>query len=288
MDEKFSMNIWILDADSGVTLLYYSHLGIVVNEDLVSGLLTALNQFSKVELKQSIDAIDMAGLRWVYLEDKLTNILFIGADTRETTSDMVHSRLMVIKQSFLQGYIPTDPNWRDTWNGNIDRFRAFGEVIDEYYKQWIQAENITNIAEFFDILGIFQQLFNLLQSVVEEQGTDLEKMKVYDRLEYMFKEYKEYQFVKVNPELSKIEFSIQSGVNIISINPTNCDFIVVEKQLINIITNIVSILKQEIRPTSKLLDFFLKGTIFDYIFNSFNLLQELHLDKFLLQLFLLR
>ena len=38
------MNIWILDAKRGVTLVYKSFLDLPVKDDLVSGLLTALNQ----------------------------------------------------------------------------------------------------------------------------------------------------------------------------------------------------------------------------------------------------
>ena len=60
------MNIWILDSNSGITLLYKPYMDLPVNEDLVSGLLTALNQLSIVEFRgQGIESIDMGGLRWV-------------------------------------------------------------------------------------------------------------------------------------------------------------------------------------------------------------------------------
>ncbi|HEY0088188.1 MAG TPA: hypothetical protein VGB37_05055, partial [Candidatus Lokiarchaeia archaeon] len=73
------MNVWILDSDSGLTLLYKAYMDLSVNEDLVSGLLTALNQLTIVEFKGlGIEALDMGGLKWVYVLDKDLNLLFIA------------------------------------------------------------------------------------------------------------------------------------------------------------------------------------------------------------------
>ncbi len=262
-------------------------MNIPINEDLVSGLLTALNQFTMVELKQPIESIDMGGLRWSYVLDDISKILFIGADTKQITTEMLRSRILVIKHSFIKDYLPEDPDWRSKWNGNIDRFRPFKATIDEYYQQWLQAENITNIAEFFDILGIFQQLFNLIQNIIDAQLNDLEKLKTYDRVTYMFDLFQSHKFIVAHPELSKIEFTKDSGFNIIGINPMAAkDFLMVEKQLINLLKGLIDILREEVTPRSRLIDLFISGTIFDYIFNNFQLLRELNLDKFLLQLFL--
>lgn len=96
------MNIWILDSDSGITLLYKAFLDMNVDEDLVSGLLTALNQFTKMEFKQGIDSVDMGGLKWVYLEDKETSLLFIAADSKDVNSNILKGRLNVIKQEFSE------------------------------------------------------------------------------------------------------------------------------------------------------------------------------------------
>ncbi|MCK4287145.1 MAG: hypothetical protein KAX18_13130, partial [Candidatus Lokiarchaeota archaeon] len=85
------INIWVLESDSGITLVYKAYMEFPVNEDLVSGLLTALNQFTIVEFKQGIESIEMGGLRWVYIHDKETNLLFIGADSKEVKTDMLRA-----------------------------------------------------------------------------------------------------------------------------------------------------------------------------------------------------
>lgn len=281
------MNIWILDSDSGVTIVYKPHMDMPVNEDLVSGLLTALNQFTMVEFKQPIESIDMGGLRWVYLFDKDSGLMFVAADTKDVNAEMLRSRLTVIRQSFLQEYVRDKDDWKKQWDGNVQKFNAFKNTIEEYYSQWKTAEKITTIAEFFDILGIFQQLFNLLHSVIESHMNAGKKEMLNRRVEKMFESFSNSDTVKNNPELQKITFVRESGINIININPSNCDFVIVERQLVEIMKGVVDTVKS-INGHVSSLTFFVDERVFEYLFNNFVLLKELHLDQFFLQTFLLK
>ncbi len=279
------MNIWIMESDSGITLLYKPYMDFSVNEDLVSGLLTALNQFTIVEFKQGIDSIEMGGLRWVYIQDKESNLLFIAADTKDVSADMLRSRLDVIRNTFIEQYLNDKAYWLNRWNGNVEIYKPFEKTIDEFYTQWKQAEHITTVAEFFDILGIFQQILNLVINVIESHLLPEKKEIIYYRIEEMFEHYAGHDYVRNNPELSKITFNRESGINIININPTNCDMFVVEKQIINLIRRIVDIIKSEEGFYSSL-KYFIDENIFDYLISNFSLLNELNLFRFLLQLFL--
>jgi len=256
-----------------------------VNEDLVSGLLTALNQFTIVEFKQGIESIEMGGLRWVYIQDKESNLLFIAADTKDVSADMLRSRLDVIRNTFIEQYLNDKAYWLNRWNGNVEIYKPFEKTIDEFYTQWKQAEHITTVAEFFDILGIFQQILNLVINVIESHLLPEKKEIIYNRIEEMFEHYAGHDYVRNNPELSKITFNRESGINIININPTNCDMFVVEKQIINLIRRIVDIIKSEEGFYSSL-KYFIDENIFDYLISNFSLLNELNLFRFLLQLFL--
>jgi len=279
------MNIWIMESDSGITLLYKPYMDFSVIEELVSGLLTALNQFTIVEFKQGIDSIEMGGLRWVYIQDKESNLLFIAADTKDVSADMLRSRLDVIRNTFIEQYLNDKAYWLNRWNGNVEIYKPFGKTIDEFYTQWKQAEHITTVAEFFDILGIFQQILNLVINVIESHLLPEKKEIIYNRIEEMFEHYAGHDYVRNNPELSKITFNRESGINIININPTNCDMFVVEKQIINLIRRIVDIIKSEEGFYSSL-KYFIDENIFDYLISNFSLLNELNLFRFLLQLFL--
>ncbi|MFX1601777.1 MAG: hypothetical protein ACFFB6_14375, partial [Promethearchaeota archaeon] len=88
-----------MDAESGTKLLYKSFLKTDADEDIVSGFLTAFHHFSMVEFQESLDSIEMGGLRWVYiLEDKF-KLLFVAADTKNTKTELILARLNVIKNA---------------------------------------------------------------------------------------------------------------------------------------------------------------------------------------------
>ncbi|MFX1327475.1 MAG: hypothetical protein ACFE91_04950 [Promethearchaeota archaeon] len=281
------MNIWVMESDSGITLVYKPYMDFPVNEDLVSGLLTALNQFTMVEFKQGIESIEMGGLRWVYIQDKETNLLFIGADSKDVTAEILRARLDVIRHTFIQQYAHKGNRWGSKWAGNVEIYKPFEDVIDEYYTQWKQAERITTVAEFFDFLGIFQQILNLVINVIEGHLSEEKKQIIYERIEEIYKHYSNLEVVKKNPELRKISFERTMGFNIINIDPMNCDMYLVEKQIIGLIRRIVEILKEEEGYFSSL-KYFIKENIFDYLISNFNLLNDLNLFTFLLQLFLVK
>lgn len=276
-----------MESDSGITLVYKPYMDFPVNEDLVSGLLTALNQFTIVEFKQGIESIEMGGLRWVYILDKGTNLLFIGADSKEVRAEILRARLDIIRHTFIQEYAGDKARWQGKWTGNVEVYRPFEKIIDNYYTQWKQAERITNVAEFFDILGIFQQILNLVINVIEGHFSEKKKNKIYKRIEKMFNSYSKLDIVKKNPELSQITFQRKTGINIITINPMNCDMLVIKKEIINLIKRMVEILKNQegYFPSLKL---FIEENIFDYLLSNFSLLNDLNLFLFLIQLFLIK
>lgn len=281
------MNIWVMESDSGITLVYKPYMDFPVNEDLVSGLLTALNQFTMVEFKQGIESIEMGGLRWVYISDKDTNLLFIGADSKDVTTDILRARLDVIRHTFIQQYANKGNRWGSKWAGNVEIYKPFENVIDEYYMQWKQAERITTVAEFFDILGIFQQILNLAINVIGGHFSQEKKDIIYENIDLMFKNYSDLEIVKNNPELSKITFERDVGFNIINIDPMNCDMFIVEKQILGLIRRLIEIIKKEEGYLSSL-KFFIEENIFDYLLSNFSLLNDLNLFTFLLKLFLIK
>jgi len=282
------MNVWILDSESGITLLYKSYMDLALDEDLISGLLAALNQFTIYEFQQGIESIEMGGLRWSYLEDKVYKLLFIAASEKTISSNMLKARLNVIMQTFIEQYVSGNKEkWGSIWKGNTDLFSPFKDVIDEYYAQWLTAENITTIAEYFDILGVFQQILNLLTNLIEAHFPAEKKETINSQIESMFEHYLGNEYVKNHSELSKFSFSRSTRINIINIDPTKCDRLVVEKQIINLIRRIVEMIKaQEGYYVS--LHYFIEENIFEYLISNITLLNELNLFKFLLQLFLLK
>ncbi|MGV9199869.1 MAG: hypothetical protein ACOC4M_13750, partial [Promethearchaeia archaeon] len=130
-------------------------------------------------------------------------------------------------------------------------------------------------------LGIFQQILNLIQNILVK----VQNNTVFRRLEAFFEQFSKRTVILANEELRKIHYDKNSGFNIITINPNNCDMIVVEKQLVYLISQTVNIIKYTLGHIDSL-NYFLEENIFDYILNNIDLLSSLNLDKFLLQLFL--
>ena len=279
------MNVWIMDAASGVTLLYKPYMDFSIDEDLVSGLLTALNQFTIVEFEQGIESIEMGGMRWCYLSDDMSDLLFIAADTKDVNSELIRARLDIIKQAFIEEYVKNKEYWKSHWFGSTDKFHPFKDIITENYSQWKQAEVVKGVAEFFDILGIFQHILNLLQNVIEGHFSDEKKEVVYSTIEEMFENYSNSEYYKSHPELSNISFQRQTGINIVSINPMNCDMLVVERQIISLMRKVVQLIRQQAGLFTSM-SFFVQEKIYEYLLSNLSILKELNSDEFLLKLFI--
>ncbi|GAG66783.1 unnamed protein product, partial [marine sediment metagenome] len=52
------------------------------DEDIVSGFLTAFHHFSMEEFHQSLESIEMGGLRWIYILEPNFKLLFVAADVK--------------------------------------------------------------------------------------------------------------------------------------------------------------------------------------------------------------
>ncbi|KKL83354.1 hypothetical protein LCGC14_1975630 [marine sediment metagenome] len=279
------MIIWILDSESGIKLLYRSFLKTDADEDIVSGFLTAFNHFSMIEFKESLDSIEMGGLRWVYILEQDYQLLFVAADTKHIKTEILKARLNVIKNAFIKKFKPI---WKKNghWDGNINRFQPFLKEIEDYYNHWGEVENLAQMADFFDILGIFQKVLIQIRNIIEKKMYSKSKKMVLNKIEYMYNEFKAGEEFKKNPELENISFTKDSWFNIIDIDLIKCDMELVISSLKSILSQIINILK-EVKGNNLCFKYFSEVNIYAYIFNNMRLLKDLNLDTFFFEHFLL-
>ncbi|MFX0136117.1 MAG: hypothetical protein ACFFDN_20925 [Candidatus Hodarchaeota archaeon] len=275
-----------MDAESGVKLLYKSFLKTDADEDIVSGFLTAFHHFSMVEFKESLDSIEMGGLRWVYILEEKYKLLFVAADTKNIKTEMLMGRLNVIRNSFIKEFEPTWVKKGRTWDGDINVFLPFLNEIEDYYNQWGKVEDLEQVADFFDILGIFQKIFIMIRNVVENKMYSKSKNMILNRIETMYKTFIEDDDFKNSPELEYITFNKESWFNLIDINLIKSDRDLVIKILKSFLSETVSIL-QDVKGRNLCFKYFSDEKIYAYIFNNMKLLKDLNLDTFLLEKFLL-
>jgi len=280
------MIIWILESDSGIKLLYKSFLKTDADEDIVSGFLTAFNHFSVMEFKQSIDSIEMGGLIWIYISEPKYNLLFVAAGTKEMKTEILKSRLEVIKNAFIKEFDKVWEKKGHNWDGDIKIFDPFLKLIEDYYYQWKEVESITQTADFFDILGIFQNIFIMLRNIIENKMYSKSKNEILNLVDFIYTEFKETEDFKCEPELESITFTKDGFFNIIDINLIKCDKELVINNLKHLLTKVVNSLK-EVKGNNSCLKYFREEKVYSYIFNNMTLLKDLNLDMYLLELFLL-
>jgi len=280
------MIIWILESDSGVKLLYKSFLKTNADEDIVSGFLTAFHQFSMVEFNQSIDSIEMGGLRWVYILEPKYNLLFVAANKKKMKTEILKTRLNVIKNAFTKEFDPVWEKKGHNWDGNINIFLPFLQLIEDYYSQWEEVETLTQVADFFDILGVFQNIFIMLGKVIENRMYASSRKEVLNLVAEKYDLFKKREDYKKMPELRNISFSKESWFNIIDINLIKCDKEMVIRSLKYLLTQVVTVLK-DVKGDNLCLKYFREEDLYGYIFNNMELLKDLNLNKFLIELFLL-
>ena len=280
------MIVWIVESDSGIKLLYKSFLKTDADEDIVSGFLTAFNQFSMMEFKQSIDSIEMGGLRWSYIVEPEYNLLFVAAGTKEMKTEILKTRLDVIKNAFIKEFDPVWEKKGHNWDGDINIFLPFLKLIEDYYNQWEEVETLTQTADFFDILGIFQNIFIMLRNIIEKKMYTKSKNEILNHINSIYESFQIQDACINEPELKNISFSKESWFDIIDINLIKCDKELVINSLKYLLTQVVNVLK-EVKGDNLCLKYFREEKIYRYIFNNMVLLKDLYLDMYLLELFLL-
>jgi hypothetical protein len=282
------MIIWILDAESGIKLLYKSFMKIESDEDIVSGFLTAFHHFSMVEFRQSLESIEMGGLKWTYiLEPDPYNLLFVSADSRDAKTEMLKARLNVIRKSFIEEFKSVWKKKKKSWiDGDINIFLPYRDVIEDYYNQWVEAENLKDVANLFDILRVFQQVLIILRIIIDKKMYSKSRNLILGQIEKRYKDLGKQEEYKNQPELKSITFTRDNWFDIIDANLIKCDYKVVFTYLKRIIILIVTVMK-EIKGKDLCFKYFSEGELYAYIFNNLKFLKELNLDSFFFETFLL-
>lgn len=280
------MIIWILNSESGIKLLYKSFLKTDADEDIVSGFLSAFYHFSMVEFHEELESIEMGGLRWIYILEPKFNLLFVAADTKNIKTEMLMGKLNVIRKAFIEEYEETLAVRKKSWEGDLNVFVPFLKVIEDYNHQWEEMESVAHVADYFDILGIFQQILIMFRNILENRMYSKSKNEIIDLIEKRYNTVGNRKKFKDQAELKNISFSKDSWFNIIDINLIKCDKELVLEYLEIILKDIIKILRK-VKGDNLCFKYFNEEGIYAYIYNNMKLLKDLNLDLFFFESFLL-
>jgi hypothetical protein len=112
---------------SGGLLMYSRQYGDKkVDQDLISGFLTALASFSTEVKGGKIESLVMQDIRFIYSVGD-NELLYVFCCDKDDLEDEVQGRIEKVKGEFTRMFSDQVKNW----NGNVTIFKPFDEIVDD-------------------------------------------------------------------------------------------------------------------------------------------------------------
>lgn len=158
-------NVYIIDQKTGICLLHRKYGSIEFNQDLVSGFLTALKDFS-IEFSKGSGELKVIDMQVFYLMLVFREgVLVTAAADKNDDAKITHKALNNIIDKFMSKF----GNILDNWSGDVRIFRDFSEKVDKILKNGRVAEIPIRIP----ILKIYKKDFKKSQSRLQKKGLTL-------------------------------------------------------------------------------------------------------------------
>ncbi len=155
-------NVYLISNFTGICLIHRKYGTIEFNQDLVSGFLTALKDFS-VEFSKGSGELKIIDMQIFYLLLVFKEgILCTAAADKNDDAKITHKVLSGIIDKFLERY----GNLMESWSGDVRIFKGFENVMDVMLKDGQVAEVPIKIP----ILKIFEKDYLKSQKVIEKKG----------------------------------------------------------------------------------------------------------------------
>ncbi|MFX1417410.1 MAG: hypothetical protein ACFE9N_00675 [Promethearchaeota archaeon] len=155
-------NVYLIHQYTGICLIHRKYGTIEFNQDLVSGFLTALKDFS-VEFSKGSGELKVIDMQVFYLLLVFKEgVLITAAADKNDDAKITHKALTDIIDKFVVQY----GNQLESWSGDVRIFRDFDQIIDEILKRGRIAE----IQLKLPILKIFKKDFLKSQKQIAKKG----------------------------------------------------------------------------------------------------------------------
>ncbi len=159
---KILHNVYLIHQHTGICLIHRKYGSIEFNQDLVSGFLTALKDFS-VEFSKGSGELKVIDMQIFYLLLVFKEgVLITAAADKNDDAKITHKALTDIIDKFVGEFGKQLSNW----SGDVRIFRDFEKVIDDVLKVGKLAE----IQLKLPILKIFKKDFLKSQKRIAKKG----------------------------------------------------------------------------------------------------------------------
>jgi len=155
-------NLYLIHQHTGICLIHRKYGSIEFNQDLVSGFLTALKDFS-VEFSKGSGELKVIDMQVFYLMLVFKEgVLVTAAADKNDDSKITHRALSDIIDKFIAEYGDIIKDWK----GDVRLFKEFNEAIDEI----LQNGRIAEIQIKIPILKIYKKDFLKSQTKIAKKG----------------------------------------------------------------------------------------------------------------------
>ncbi len=155
-------NVYLIHQLTGICLIHRKYGSIEFNQDLVSGFLTALKDFS-VEFSKGSGELKVIDMQVFYLMLVFKEgVLITAAADKNDDSKITHKALSDVIDKFVERF----GDKLDDWSGDIRVFQGFDDLID----QTLQRGKIAEIQLQIPILKIYKKDFQKSQSKIAKKG----------------------------------------------------------------------------------------------------------------------
>ncbi|MFX1600644.1 MAG: hypothetical protein ACFFB6_08620 [Promethearchaeota archaeon] len=159
---KILHNFYLIHQYTGICLIHRKYGTIEFNQDLVSGFLTALKDFS-VEFSKGSGELKVIDMQIFYLLLVFKEgVLCTAAADKNDDAKITHKALTEI----IDGFVGRYGDKLDEWSGDVRIFRDFEPIIDDILKNGRVAE----IQLKLPILLIFKKDFLKSQKRIAKKG----------------------------------------------------------------------------------------------------------------------
>jgi len=155
-------NVYLISNFTGICLIHRKYGTIEFNQDLVSGFLTALKDFS-VEFSKGSGELKIIDMQIFYLLLVFKEgILCTAAADKNDDAKITHKILSDIIDKFLEKY----GNLMEEWSGDVRMFKGFENVMDKMLKNG----HIAEIPLKIPILKIYEKDYLKSQKLINKKG----------------------------------------------------------------------------------------------------------------------
>ncbi len=155
-------NFYLIHQYTGICLIHRKYGSIEFNQDLVSGFLTALKDFS-VEFSKGSGELKVIDMQIFYLLLVFKEgVLCTAAADKNDDAKITHKALTDIIDKFVAKF----GDQLESWSGDVRIFRDFDSIIDEILK----VGKVAEIQLKIPILKIFKKDFLKSQKRIAKKG----------------------------------------------------------------------------------------------------------------------